>query len=1371
MKKKLIAVWMLFLMVASSFVVAGAGVMDTGAWVKSEPIEKFKDSANGVEIEAKKDLEPYTPLEEEEPGAVESSNFVAPSRTDWSDAYHYPDNAAEIASQKNDEKNRIFVVSDETHVVIALSDETHVVIALGDNATGYKRFPVAKPNGTEGLVSGQAEKITGQLVDGHKENITSIESGGLTGNHGIGGSGPGETISVDWTLKDKTGTTLAQGSEFVQYNDGSPGNPAINGTFRIGQVIPVLKPAGEAVFEFCFAGWGSAPLGGKIYPANGDPPGSCDQYPVFIQHPVDLTLAVNPEPANAGEEISVSGTMKDDDGFPVAQEGVVVSYEQPKGAYITIGEEMPAGWFIDDVVVTADGNQIFTDNFEEGFELNDWNTGGTKDEWEAGVPAAPDGPVSAHTPIRCAGTDLDDSYEIQTDSFLITANLNLSASSSATISFWHWLDIADNDYVVVEASADSGGYWVPISSTIASSSTTWDSKSLDLTSRPDPRDPDEDISFVGSETVKIRFRIVSKGFSVYTDDDGEFQFNYILPPDSLPARHQMRVDHPQTSLYLAGFANISIRVRRVTHFEFMEDNSTKVGYRSKWVEIRAKLVDNMGEIPDNNIEGLPQSYLIRVFWDPTLNDPSDNPIPVDQKTITLGSVNESRNGWVIVSYLVPLSQALGYVGIIFKYDGSDFYKAVEQQDTYMVKAHTQINAPPPEELRFYRGEHINLEGTLVIVPSESQQNPTGDPVPFKDIKIWWRDKELTKATTDLQGRFSREHFIGGSHSLGAVTIRFVFGGDFPYEPVDVSINVTVVSRTYIEFRSDTGFMVKKGTTMVIKGSIADDLGSYIPELPIIIKSKILGSENTLGRATSGLDGSFEFTYKIPFEHKVGNLTILAQFDGTDKYEPSTNETNYAIVIDTTIVRVDDTFEVIRGEQMEIQGLLYEDWDGTLGYMVPFEQVTINLGRIPLTTVLTDIDGNFSIDSFVPDTIDVGKVDVELMYNGSRFYTESSNTTSIYIRSHTIMKFQNVVPNETLMQSQPLAGEVLLTDDLQNPLKNETIKIYWVEEGEDPLAMASDPQREIFINKTDRNGRIYFNVTFHDGVREESKQVKNRTFVAFYDGRRVNTTYGVSTEILIHSSANKTIDYVIPRIQPIPPTLWIMAIIIICVVCVVVGYMFYEMNKRRALKGMQTIIRKAADQLVAGNEYAAVIFKAYRKLAATMKRYGYMRRDSETFREFEGAIREALPIDANAMDDFIDVLEEARYSSHEMGEPDRDRAIEALRKVQFSLDRIVLSEAQMAQIQARATEISAADEAEPVIIVDKGVGLKRKGGAAPPSKPGGPPKPMPKPGAPPKAEAKPGPTPPEKAEAPPKPAEAPDKPGDKPEPDKDQEVMK
>jgi hypothetical protein len=134
-----------------------------------------------------------------------------------------------------------------------------------------------------------------------------------------------------------------------------------------------------------------------------------------------------------------------------------------------------------------------------------------------------------------------------------------------------------------------------------------------------------------------------------------------------------------------------------------------------------------------------------------------------------------------------------------------------------------------------------------------------------------------------------------------------------------------------------------------------------------------------------------------------------------------------------------------------------------------------------------------------------------------------------------------------------------------------------------------------------------------------------------------------------------------------------------------------------LKSLKKIIKKAADQLEAGNPYSYIIFKAYQKLGAHLRRYGFMRRDADTFREFEDAVRTALPIDERSLDAFLDILEEARYSKHVIGENHKQKAIGCLRQVETSLDSIILDE----EAALRQMELADEDVVETEIVGPNG----------------------------------------------------------------------
>ena len=69
------------------------------------------------------------------------------------------------------------------------------------------------------------------------------------------------------------------------------------------------------------------------------------------------------------------------------------------------------------------------------------------------------------------------------------------------------------------------------------------------------------------------------------------------------------------------------------------------------------------------------------------------------------------------------------------------------------------------------------------------------------------------------------------------------------------------------------------------------------------------------------------------------------------------------------------------------------------------------------------------------------------------------------------------------------------------------------------------------------------------------------------------------------------------------------------------------------------------------------------------RSGFLRRDFETVREFEIAIRNALPISESSLISLDRIFEEARYSSHELGGDHRENAKIALASVLREIEEL------------------------------------------------------------------------------------------------------
>jgi hypothetical protein len=1195
--------------------------------------------------------------------------------------------------------------------LVIISNSTNITTAIGSFSTGLRFFPDPR-TGIGTLQNGVAVNIVGQLVDGNYTELAQGGSGAAMKNHGI--ANIIQTVNWEFNGEPQAPLTLAW------RNPADPNDTDINGTFFIQDWAPQVPKADLYKMAFWFDG-AEMQIGGTNYAVY---PPFREEFWVAVQFGVDMTVDVQPQPALTGTNITISGTAKGKDAVALDNEGLLVTFDGTR-----IGAPLPAGWYIDDVVVTADTlHTVLKENFETSGP--GWTHGGLGDDWEFGTPNSPIGPANANSGARCAATNIQGSYQQLADCVLQSPDFNLSLAFSASLSYFEWFDIAKQDSLYLSLEALVAGVYVesdPIE--INGSQTYWSQRTVDFTQFTYQG---KQFPAVGSEKVHIKYRLTSRTFSVYTKG-GDYSFRWEVPMDTTPGEHNITVSHPASLLYASGSASATFPVRRAIHFTYPGSPVAHIVYRSsadnsiqKFAELKAKMVDSKGEPPlmqikDDKGESIRQEYVVRVYWDSTPMDPRDQPFTVG----TARPVNMSEDRWdgsLTIAYRVPNEQPLGPVNVIFSFAGTRYYAASEENDKYTVMAHTLIEPPPVEERMVFRGVDVTLYGTLKIKPEESRvDTQNGDPVVLRDMRIFWAGTEETSETkkviTELDGAFSTRYHVASTHALGAVPVRFQFDGSDVHQPSAVDLNYSVKSQTFVFFENQT---VMKGVPidvyvdgvkrLGIAGVLRDDKGDRIAGVPITLKRQRLGTEETLkSNLITGSDGVFVFPYTVRFEDQVGSLTLIASYAGDDRYTPSQNITNYTVRVRTTIERIDLQSEVTRGGALDVQALLYEDWNGAPGYEIKYQIVTIYLDGQPITNNMTDNGGQVSFHSIISSKTQVGIREISLDYNGSSSYLPTSNSTTIFVKGRTLIGFEEVFPNETLKQKHRLSGRIRLVDDAFTPLQNQTITIFYTLEKsaidiENPDIEKDKKDKQIAIGNTDLQGYFNFNVTFTMGENQDSEQRWKIHMWGMYKGAYELMPDGEMMMKYINSTGEKVITYIIPAKIVVPSYLWVFTLVIIMVIVIVAGYAMYEINKRRALRGMQTIIRRAADQLVAGNEYAAVIFKAYRRLAANMKRYGYMRRDSETFREFEKAIRIALPIDQKAMNDFLTVLEEARYSQHEMGEQDRGRAINALRAVQYSLEKVILTQEQLAILADKAGALP--DEAEPEIYVTTADGQKR-----------------------------------------------------------------
>ena len=117
--------------------------------------------------------------------------------------------------------------------------------------------------------------------------------------------------------------------------------------------------------------------------------------------------------------------------------------------------------------------------------------------------------------------------------------------------------------------------------------------------------------------------------------------------------------------------------------------------------------------------------------------------------------------------------------------------------------------------------------------------------------------------------------------------------------------------------------------------------------------------------------------------------------------------------------------------------------------------------------------------------------------------------------------------------------------------------------------------------------------------------------------------------------------------------------------ILVGAIMYRNYiERRRIEILRGILTDSLMSLKASNEYIDTIFNCYKELVRFFRSRGAMKKVYETTREFEDAVNGMLAGIAppEDLDVFFSLFEEARYSDHEIGADQRDRAINALESI-------------------------------------------------------------------------------------------------------------
>ncbi|MCD6383707.1 MAG: DUF4129 domain-containing protein [Thermoplasmata archaeon] len=672
--------------------------------------------------------------------------------------------------------------------------------------------------------------------------------------------------------------------------------------------------------------------------------------------------------------------------------------------------------------------------------------------------------------------------------------------------------------------------------------------------------------------------------------------------------------------------------------------------------------------------------------------------------------------------------------------------SLEMEDTENVEK-VYITRRPYQDPQgnIHRWNVVHVRVQLMDVELSTPTVPKG--VPGQEIRFWWgyrtNYEKFMTGTTDSNGEVVFDINIEPTHPLGPVPILATFVSNRYVNYYDGCMYsdtdgdpFSVVSITRIVLQSGTGV---KGEKVMITGMLLDDSGRGIPGRKIQIywqKGEVDYTQiyknpgKHLGNVTTDGSGQFTFdSWTIPAVQKPGEVIVLAKFEGSpefpegpngprfypnDAYMPSFSAPTPFNVTARTVIKLNPIpGHLTRGNPITVSGRMVERYQNrVLNYGVPNAEIRAyiiqgtsmyELGKTITSSAEGETMGTFTITGRVPIQLKVGTAVIKVVFRGNEKYLNSEAVVTKEVWSATVVEILEYPPDEdgdglfdlyqdSITPENPLHITVMVTERNPTEIGKKGQPIAY---GKVILTISYETLTNTTVALTDTTGRFTFNFTstFTDtahgtlfAAKEPKSIMINVTFAGmdYYEPNNA-VVYG-----MYHPPKPKPKRE--PMVGPLTLKQFLVLLLVIVLMAIIVLYAAYrkfenEIRKRQ----LKRIFRRSRDRLIVGNKYKAEIFNVYKELTRYLKRYGYMRRKADTYREFEEAVRAALPIDAESMDLFLDVLEEAHYSDHVITEEHRKKAIDAFERIYKSVS--ALDASQFGAVKALAIEEEEAPETE------------------------------------------------------------------------------
>lgn len=338
----------------------------------------------------------------------------------------------------------------------------------------------------------------------------------------------------------------------------------------------------------------------------------------------------------------------------------------------------------------------------------------------------------------------------------------------------------------------------------------------------------------------------------------------------------------------------------------------------------------------------------------------------------------------------------------------------------------------------YRGNWLYISGTLDL--------DNGSVYAGAIVTIYWQSpsqtipSEIGTRITDGSGFFEMRYRVGDTAELGLTMILVDCSSGTPviaYSGDSDTVSVEMIPVT-LTGGGDISGVIYLGDTIQFSGTLTFGNGTSMVgyDVSIIWDGEVL----TTITITDGVAGAFSYSYLLPWDESVQDITYYIQFDRPSEayQEAQTVSTDLeirdavSIAIDTQSVTI-----IFRDDTLLITGIVTNG--GGPDADVPLE-ILVD-GAASGSYAITDQNGRFSASFLIHDAIDSGTRNFTVSLDSTNYDQSSSPAywlVDVYLHSYITVNFQDL---SDLMPGGSFNISFNIFDDDQNTPIGQFVSVY------------------------------------------------------------------------------------------------------------------------------------------------------------------------------------------------------------------------------------------------------------------------------------------------------------------------------------------